>query len=139
VVCGIGPPSRVADLPAAFANASRALQTAVAFGQEGAFSLADLSIRPAILADAALGDAFAARYLDPLENLGRLGEDLDSTLRAWFDQEMRIEDTARVLHVHPNTLRHRLRRFEEATGTSLRDPRRLVELWWALERRRIAG
>ena len=101
-----------------FAIASRALQTAVAFGQEGAFSLADLSIRPAILADEALGDAFAARYLEPLAALGRLGAELEATLRAWFDQGMRIDDTARVLHVHPNTLRHRLRRFEEATGAT---------------------
>jgi DNA-binding PucR family transcriptional regulator len=50
---------------------------------------------------------------------------------------MRIDDTARALHVHANTLRHRLRRFEEATGANLRDPRVVVELWWALERRRL--
>ena len=139
VACGIGPPARLADVAASFAVASRALQTAVAFGQEGTFSLADLSIRPAILADEALGDAFAARYLEPLDALGRMGAELDTTLRAWFDQEMRIEETAKVLHVHPNTLRHRLRRFEEVTGATLRDPRHLVELWWALERRRLAG
>jgi hypothetical protein len=139
VVAGLGPPARLEALPPAFAMASRALQTAVAFGQEGAFSLADLSIRPAILADEALGDAFAARYLEPLEGLGRLGAELDATLRTWFDQEMRIDETAKALHVHPNTLRHRLRRFEEATGATLRDPRHLVELWWALERRRLAG
>src|SRR4051794_37432447 len=139
VVCGIGPPARLEALPAAFGMASRALQTAVAFGQEGAFSLADLSIRPAILADEALGDAFASRHLEPLAGLGRLGAELEDTLRTWFDQEMRIEDTARALHIHPNTLRHRLRRFEQATGATLRDPRDLVELWWALERRRLAG
>jgi PucR C-terminal helix-turn-helix domain len=139
VTCGLGPPVRLAAVAESFAVASRALQTAMAFGQEGAFSLADLSIRPAILADEPLGDAFAARYLEPLEALGRMGAELDATLRTWFDQEMRIEETARVLHVHPNTLRHRLRRFEEATGASLRDPRHLVELWWALERRRLAG
>jgi hypothetical protein len=139
VACGLGPPARLPDVAASFAVASRALQTAVAFGQEGAFSLADLSIRPAILADEPLGDAFAARYLDPLAALGRMGAELDTTLRAWFDQEMRIDETARVLHVHPNTLRHRLRRFEEVTGATLRDPRQLVELWWALERRRLAG
>ena len=138
VVCGFGPPARLESLPAAFASASRALQTAVAFGQEGAVSLADLSIRPAILADDALGDAFAARYLEPLGGLGRLGAELETTLRAWFDQEMRVEDTARSLHIHPNTLRHRLRRFEDATGATLRDPRDLVELWWALEHRRLA-
>jgi DNA-binding PucR family transcriptional regulator len=119
--------------------ASRALQTALAFGQDGAFSLADLSIRPAILADEALGDAFAARHLEPLAGMGRLGAELESTLRAWFDMEMRMDDTARALHIHPNTLRHRLRRFEQVTGATLRDPRDLVELWWALERRRLAG
>jgi len=139
VVCGLGPPRRLEALPAAFASASRALQTAVAFGQEGTLTLADLSIRPAILADEALGDAFAARYLEPLAGMGRLGTELETTLRAWFDQEMRIDDAARSLHVHPNTLRHRLRRFEEATGATLRDPRNLVELWWALERRRLAS
>jgi hypothetical protein len=137
IVTGIGPAVRLEALPAAFAMASRALQTAVAFGQEGAFTLADLSIRPAIVADEVLGDAFAARYLEPLAGLGRLGAELEETLRTWFDQGMRVEETARALHVHPNTLRHRLRRFEETTRTTLRDPRHLVELWWALERRRL--
>jgi hypothetical protein len=139
LVIGLGRPVRLEALPAAFAMASRALQTAVAFGQEGAFSLADLSIRPAILADEALGDAFAARYLEPLSTLGRLGAELEQTLRTWFDEGRRMDDTARVLHVHPNTLRHRLRRFEEATGANLRDARDVVELWWALERRHLAG
>src|SRR4051794_18281971 len=138
IVTGIGPAVRLEALPAAFAMASRALQTAVAFGQEGAFTLADLSIRPAIVADEVLGDAFAARYLEPLAGLGRLGAELEETLRTWLDQGMRVDETARALHVHPNTLRHRLRRFEEATGTTLRDPRHLVELRWALERRRLA-
>jgi PucR C-terminal helix-turn-helix domain len=139
VTVGYAPPARLEALPTAFARASRALQTALAFGQEGVFSLADLSIRPAILADEALGDAFAARYLEPLAALGRLGAELETTLRTWLAGGMRIDDTARELHVHPNTLRHRLRRFEETTGATLRDPDDLVELWWALERRRLAG
>jgi hypothetical protein len=136
VATGLGPPARLAALPNAFALASRALQTALAFREEGTRSLADLSIRPAILADEALGDAFEARYLEPLAALGRLGAELETTLRTWFDEGMRVEDAARALHVHPNTLRHRLRRFEEATGAALRRPTDLVELWWALERRR---
>jgi hypothetical protein len=138
VVVGVGPPARLAALPAAFAMASRALQTAIAFGQEGTFSLADLSIRPAILSDEALGEAFTGRHLEPLAQLGRLGVELEDTLRVFLEQDMRIEETAKVLHVHPNTLRHRLRRFEETTGANLRRPADLIELWWALERRRIA-
>jgi PucR C-terminal helix-turn-helix domain len=138
VTVGFAPPARLEALPTAFAHASRAMQTALAFRQEGAFSLADLGIRPAILADEALGDAFAARHLEPLAALGRLGSELETTLRAWMANGMRIDDAARALHVHPNTLRHRLRRFEDTTGATLRDPDDLVELWWALERRRLA-
>jgi DNA-binding PucR family transcriptional regulator len=126
VCAGVGPPARLAELPAAFALA-------------GVFSLSDLSIRPAILIDAALGDAFVARYLEPLAELGRLGDELETTLRAWFDRDMRIDETAQALHMHANTLRHRLRRFEEATQTNLRSPADLAELWWALERRRLEG
>lgn len=137
VVVGVGPPARLAALPAAFAMASRALQTALAFGQEGTFSLADLSIRPAILSDEALGEAFTGRHLEPLRALGRLGAELEDTLRVYLEQEMRIDETAKALHLHPNTLRHRLRRFEETTGANLRRPADIIELWWALERRRL--
>jgi hypothetical protein len=63
----------------------------------------ELSIRPAILVDAALGAAFVMRYLDPLAALGRLGAELETTLCTWFDHGMHIEDTARSVHVHPNT------------------------------------
>src|SRR3954454_22069498 len=125
VTVGYAAPARLESLPAGFAHASRALQTALAFGQTGAFSLADLSIRPAILADEALGDAFAERHLAPIRGLGM---ELEDTLRTYLDLGMRIDDTARALHVHANTLRHRLRRFEEATGANLRDPRVVVEL-----------
>jgi hypothetical protein len=139
VCAGIGPPARLAELAASFALATRALQTALAFGQEGVFSLSDLSIRPAILLDATLGDAFVERYLEPLASLGRLGAELETTLRTWLDHGMHVEDAARALHVHPNTLRHRMRRFEETTDANLKRPADLIELWWALERRRLGS
>jgi PucR C-terminal helix-turn-helix domain len=139
VCVGVGPAARLAAVPAAFALAGRALQTALAFREAGVFSLSDLSIRPAVLIDAPLGDAFVARYLEPLAELGRLGDELEMTLRCWFDRDMRIDETAQALHMHANTLRHRLRRFEEATGANLRSPADLAELWWALERRRLEG
>jgi hypothetical protein len=137
VCVGVGPPARLAELPAAFALAGRAQATALAFGEAGVFALGDLSIRPAIVGDGALGAAFVARYLEPLAELGRLGDELETTLRTWFACDMHVEDTARALHVHANTLRHRLRRFEDATGANLRRAPDLVELWWALEARRL--
>ena len=71
--------------------------------------------------------------------MGRHGAEIEATLRVWLDNGMRIDDTAKALHVHPNTLRHRLRRFEEATDANLRNARDVMELWWALERRRLVG
>jgi hypothetical protein len=139
VTVGVGAPAGLDALPASFAHAGRALQTALAFRLEGVFSLSDLSIRPAVLVDQALGDAFVERYLEPLESLGRHGPEVETTLRAWFENGMRIDDTARALFVHPNTLRHRLRRFEEATAADLRRASDVIELWWALERRRLEG
>jgi hypothetical protein len=136
---GVGGASTLDALPAAFTQASRALQTAIAFGHEGVHTLADLSILPAVLVDQALGDAFVARYLEPLAAMGRHGTEIEATLRAWLDHGMRIDDTAKDLHVHPNTLRHRLRRFEESTDANLRRASDVMELWWALERRRLVG
>lgn len=133
----VGPRTSLATIPASFAAATRALQTARAFGVGGVVALDDLSIRPAVLADEDLGRRFEERHLVPLDRLGRHGAELESTLRTWLQGGMRHDDTARALHVHPNTLRHRLRRFEELTGASLRDIRTIVELWWALERRSI--
>jgi hypothetical protein len=137
ITVGVGAPAALEQLPAAFAHAGRALQTALAFRLEGVFSLSDLSIRPAVLVDQALGDAFVSRYLEPLEALGRHGLEVETTLRAWFENGMRIDETARALYVHPNTLRHRLRRFEEATAADLRRASDVIELWCALERRRL--
>ncbi|MET8875230.1 helix-turn-helix domain-containing protein [Nocardia sp. NPDC004604] len=52
--------------------------------------------------------------------------------RVSLEHGMRYEDAARRLHLHPNTLRHRLHRFELVTGGSLRDMSTLAEPWWAL-------
>jgi DNA-binding PucR family transcriptional regulator len=69
--------------------------------------------------------------------LGLLCKHRGATLRAFFEHDLHVEDTARALHVHPNTLHNRLRRYEEATGASLRRQADLVEMWWALERLRL--
>ena len=46
-------------------------------------------------------------------------------------------EIAETLGLHANTVRHRLERFEEITGRSLRETETVVELWWALQRRRL--
>lgn len=133
----LGPPTSLDSLEPAFRVASRALDTAVAFGVKGVVSFDDLSLRPAVLGESHLGDRLVERYIKPLLELGNFGETLEHTVREYLALGMRVEDTARALFVHPNTLRHRLERFEELTGADLRNTQDLVEVWWALERRLI--
>ncbi len=57
---------------------------------------------------------------------------LVKTLGTYLEQEGSLEGTARVLFVHTNTVRYRLRRIEELTGRSPTDPRDALPLRLAL-------
>ncbi|NJP37557.1 CdaR family transcriptional regulator [Alkalicoccus luteus] len=54
-----------------------------------------------------------------------LDHELTETLKAYIFQNGRLQDTARVLHIHRNTLQYRLGRIRDISG---RDPRQLKEL-----------
>jgi hypothetical protein len=132
---GVGPTRSLERLAESFELATRALSTARAFGRVGTTTLDALGLLPAVLADAAVGDALCQRYLDPLPD--SFGGEIVASLRTYFEAEMHVERAAQRLFVHPNTLRYRIGRFEEVTGVSLRDPRTAFEVWWALQRAAI--
>ena len=58
---------------------------------------------------------------------------LFETFRVWLAQKGSTANTAAQLYLHPNTVRHRLRRIEEHTGRSLAVPDQLAELCLAFE------
>lgn len=132
VPAGVGPALALTALPRSFRDAGRALDTAAAFGLAGTHRLEDLVLLAAVCSEEALGEILVARHVRPVRALGPFGEDLLRSLRAYFAVELNVESAARDLFVHPNTLRHRLARFEETTGASLRNPEHLAEIWWAL-------
>jgi hypothetical protein len=59
-------------------------------------------------------------------------ETLLSTLDAWLDSFGSATEAGRRIYVHPNTVRHRLKRIEQHTGRNLENPRALAELTVAL-------
>jgi DNA-binding PucR family transcriptional regulator len=75
--------------------------------------------------------------MEPLAVAGEMAETLAGTTERFLANGMRVEATAKELFLHPNTLRYRLKRFEELTGCDLRDPRCALEVWWALQRARL--
>jgi PucR family transcriptional regulator, purine catabolism regulatory protein len=60
------------------------------------------------------------------------GGDLLPTIRTWLEHDRQTDKAAQALHVHPNTLLYRVRRFEQITGRSLTSTEALAETWLAL-------
>jgi hypothetical protein len=75
----------------------------------------------------------AARRLAPLDELpDATRTKLRATLRAWLDHGGRIEEAARHLEVHPQTVRYRLRQLRGIFGDALEDPEQRFVLGLAL-------
>lgn len=88
-------------------------------------------------------EAFANQIIVPLaEYDATRGSDLLATVRTFLELEGGVEATARRMHIHPNSLRHRLRRVRVISG---RDPFNFqdrvalyIGLWsWDAQRRPI--
>lgn len=136
---GVGPPADLESMEPSFSLASRALDTALAVGRSGVYALEDLPLTAVLLSEGYLGDHLIRTYVRPVEQLGSFGDTLLQTVRAFLENGMRLEQTARALFVHPNTLRHRLTRFEELTGADLGRLPELFLVWWALQRRAMTA
>ncbi|MBO0806478.1 MAG: helix-turn-helix domain-containing protein, partial [Nocardiopsaceae bacterium] len=80
------------------------------------------------------GDADAVRILvsDVYEPLLAGGAALLDTLTAYLEQGSSLEATARLLFVHPNTVRYRLKRVTELTAYTPSDGRDGFTLWVAI-------
>ncbi|MEU8781585.1 helix-turn-helix domain-containing protein [Streptomyces sp. NPDC048637] len=139
LILGLGAPAPGSGLATEFTRATQALRAAAGFGLVGAFTREELGLRATVVALPAVGEQLVRLRLAPLTERGEEGAQLAEAAGAYLRQGLRLEAAARTLYVHPNTLRNRLRRFEEITGTNLRDPADLAEVWWALTHRRFHG
>lgn len=101
--------------------------------------------RPVVVAFAALGTTMAVLAEVPLapirdraeplfERLARQPAALE-TLEAYFAHDLNVSTTASHLHLHPNSLRYRLSRIEEAIGAPLREPAVIAAVFLALRAR----
>lgn len=60
------------------------------------------------------------------------GSQLLPSVRTWMERDRRTEEAAGALHIHPNTLSYRLRRFAELTGRDLSATGAFAEVWMAI-------
>jgi DNA-binding PucR family transcriptional regulator len=97
---------------------------------------------PALLLtrDTGLVAEMARSRLAPLARLRRpQRERMADTLLSWLESGLNANEAAERLHIHPQTVRYRMRRLEELFGARLRDPGERFELELVLRARRILG
>ncbi|MFK4122374.1 PucR family transcriptional regulator [Streptomyces longwoodensis] len=135
LVC-VGPPLPLDQLAAGFDAAVLALHTARQFAMSGVVHLTDLGPRPLVLSSAGIAESLAAKHLTPLDAVGGSSGEVEETVRTYLDCDQQVGKVARRLTVHPNTVRYRVKRFEQLTGLDLRRTEDLVTSWWLLNRRR---
>ena len=93
-----------------------------------------------ILADEDLAAALRSSRLAPLARLRPGQRDrIAETLLAWLQLGENAAEVAQHIHVHPQTVRYRMRQIQELFGDQLRDPDRRFELQLALRIRTLAG
>jgi DNA-binding PucR family transcriptional regulator len=126
MVCGLSVPlDGLAAVPAGFDQAVLAASQTSA--ERPVVSLSELSVVENLVLGATtttramLIDQAEAMLPDARKSLGPL----KATLQAFAETNMNVTRAAKVLHIHPNTLRYRLRRVLEQTG---RDPHTFGDL-----------
>jgi hypothetical protein len=133
----VGPP--VADLQSAVVSAGAALAglRAATAWPEAPRPVEAVDLLPERALD---GDESARReliedvYLPLLDG----GPALLDTVSTYLEQGSSLEATARLLFVHPNTVRYRLRRVSEMTGLTPSDGRDAFAIWLAVVLGRLA-
>lgn len=133
VAVGIGPFGRIDDLPRSDRVAQQSLLLARRLGRTGPQGMDALGWRLAAASRPDVWRHYADRFLTPLAEQGPYGEEILAALRAWFAAGRSIPRAAEGLHVHVNTVRHRLARFADLTGADLDDPDDLVGALWVAE------
>lgn len=133
---GIGGAGPVGDLRVSLLQARHAADALMARRTPGWLSHDELA-SPTLLVtaqDPALLHSMARTVLGPVLDSDRdRGTELVATLRVLLDHGGRWQEAADELHVHINTLRHRMARLEELTGRRLSSTRDRVDLFLALQ------
>ncbi|MDH6143550.1 MULTISPECIES: PucR family transcriptional regulator [Kitasatospora] len=103
-------------LPVAYRLCRAALDAGRRRGRTGRAGLTELAVAVAVDAVPGMGELLGVELLAALDPGNATHRLLAETAAVHLDHGGRLASTARALHVHPNTVKHRLRRFAGATG-----------------------
>lgn len=138
-VVGAGSLATIASAPVSFQEANQLLDVATRLGRSGCIDRESLSWRLALVSEPEIGDLLVERYLRPLWDMGDFGVVILDSMREYLACGRHLSQAARKLHVHVNSLRYRIEKFELVTGRNVDDADVTLELHWAIERSTLAG
>ncbi len=140
-LAAIGPAVPLGHANRSFRWARQALALAsrgLAHGADGIIRCDEQLATLVLLADAELAGVLSGQALAPLRRLRPDQADrLAETLLAWLESADNAETAARHLHVHPQTVRYRLRQLTGLFGDKLSDPEARFTLQVALRVRQL--
>ncbi|MFJ9150548.1 PucR family transcriptional regulator [Streptomyces sp. NPDC102270] len=131
----IGPTVPLAEAAQSLRWATRALglMGRGILPRQGVVCCADHLSTLLLHSDEPMLDQLRARALAPLDTVSEgQRERLAETLLAWLLSGSNVPDVAARLHVHPQTVRYRLRQLEKIFGDALHDPGARLDLILAL-------
>jgi hypothetical protein len=135
-----GPAVPATELAGSYRLCAAALASARSLGLNGLRSLTSLALAVVADAHAGLGDMLADEHLAGLDIGDEFHRLLAETALVYLAHGSRADLAAVALHVHPNTVKHRLRRLGELTafdaGADPGEPgdalAHAVRWWWSL-------
>ena len=139
ILITLGDPAVLTAIADPFRAASLALDAAQAFGRTGVVTLEDLGPLPLTLLGDDLANVLARHHLGRLDGDGGAGTDITRTMWTWLRCDQNVDEVARRLHIHRNTVRYRITRFKELTALDVRRTDDLIIIWWLLGRRAAQG
>ncbi len=138
----LGPTVTLAGCPRSAERAQRALDLRALglLGDDDLVVAEEHAAELVLHADTVLASELAEARLAPLLELRpSVRARLTESLRAWLDCQGRVDETARALGIHPQTVRYRLNQLRESFGAALDDPQARFELSLALRVQGAAG
>jgi PucR C-terminal helix-turn-helix domain len=132
------PPARPGELAVSYRVCQAALVSARLRRLRGLHLVTELATVIAMDAYPQLGTMLAGQFLAGLDAAKEYHRQLARTAASYLDHGCHADAAAATLHIHPNTVKHRLRRFAEFTGFGAAgrpggSPTDVLQWWWALD------
>jgi hypothetical protein len=132
------PPVSVEDLPATHLLCRQAIEAGRSRGHTGLHRVGDYAVDVVMRAQPLLARFLTDELLARLDPGDPFHRQLAVTAHTYLSHGSRLDVTSLALHVHPNTVSHRLRRLGALTGFAHTDDgtddfARTARWWWALD------